>query len=73
MSKNKKNRTDKKPLTSDDALAERRKRMVTYAADNFDMNLRDKGSFTCDDCSLKNDCHYVYDLYNTNGDCLAEK
>lgn len=30
-------------------------------------------SFTCDDCPAKRTCGFVFDLYNTNGDCLAEK
>lgn len=29
--------------------------------------------FTCDDCGLKHKCAFVYDGYNTNGDCLADK
>ncbi len=29
--------------------------------------------FTCDICSLKHDCEYAYDEYNTDGDCLASK
>ena len=28
---------------------------------------------TCNDCSDKETCIYAFDLYNTNGDCLAEK
>lgn len=29
--------------------------------------------FTCDDCGAKRNCALVFDPYNTNGDCLAEK
>jgi hypothetical protein len=29
--------------------------------------------FTCDECPFKTTCEYVFDPYNTNGDCLAEK
>ena len=29
--------------------------------------------FTCDDCTELHHCPYVFDLYNTNGDCIAEK
>lgn len=29
--------------------------------------------FTCDGCSYSPSCEYVYDLYNTYGDCLANK
>ena len=30
-------------------------------------------SFTCDDCGGVDECEWAWDLYNTNGDCLAEK
>jgi len=29
--------------------------------------------FTCDGCPSRFECEWVYDLYNTDGDCLAEK
>ena len=29
--------------------------------------------FTCDDCARAPVCALVFDLYNTNGDCLWEK
>lgn len=29
--------------------------------------------FTCDDCPARKECIFVYDPYNTSGDCLAEK
>lgn len=29
--------------------------------------------FTCFLCSEKDKCVYAWDLYNTNGECLAEK
>lgn len=29
--------------------------------------------FTCHDCPLEPDCEFAWDLYNTEGDCLAEK
>ena len=29
--------------------------------------------FTCDDCPARKMCHFVFDPYNTDGDCLAEK
>lgn len=28
---------------------------------------------TCNTCSDKNTCKYAFDLYNTDGDCLASK
>lgn len=30
-------------------------------------------AFTCDECPAKNTCEWVFDLYNTDDDCLAEK
>ena len=32
-----------------------------------------KGAFTCKDCAQRFTCHVAFDLYNTEGDCLAEK
>jgi len=29
--------------------------------------------FTCDDCDSRFTCCYVFDIYNTDGDCLAMK
>ena len=28
---------------------------------------------TCNDCPDKETCNYAWDLYNTEGDCLASK
>lgn len=33
----------------------------------------DVDSFTCDDCGARFNCPLVFDLYNTDGDCLMEK
>lgn len=30
-------------------------------------------SYTCDNCDDASDCAYAFDLYNQDGDCLAEK
>lgn len=29
--------------------------------------------FTCDNCAHMPECSLAFDLYNTNGDCLASK
>jgi hypothetical protein len=34
---------------------------------------RPKEDFTCHGCGLVNNCRYAWDLYNTDGDCLADK
>lgn len=28
---------------------------------------------TCEGCGANDNCEFVWDLYNTDGDCLAEK
>lgn len=30
-------------------------------------------SITCEDCPHNDDCEWAWDLYNTDGDCLAMK
>jgi len=35
--------------------------------------LLDKNKFTCNTCFSKDECQYAWDLYNTDGDCLALK
>lgn len=32
-----------------------------------------KEEFTCNKCPAADDCAFAWDLYNTNGDCLADK
>lgn len=32
-----------------------------------------RGEFTCDNCGAKYHCEYVFDWYNIDGDCIAEK
>jgi hypothetical protein len=29
--------------------------------------------FTCDNCGLRYTCEWVFDMYNTDGDCIASK
>lgn len=29
--------------------------------------------FTCDECGARQTCDFAFDVYNTDGDCLAEK
>jgi hypothetical protein len=33
----------------------------------------DKELYSCFTCVGKEDCKFIYDIYNTNGDCLAWK
>lgn len=46
-----------------------RKRMINDLHKN-DISFTE---LTCDDCDLKYRCRELYDLYNTDGDCLAIK
>ncbi len=51
-------------------LARIRKESLSLVSPDFtDFN----GFFTCDNCVSAPTCAYVFDAYNTNGDCLAEK
>jgi hypothetical protein len=33
----------------------------------------DNIEITCEECELNDNCEFAWDLYNTDGDCLAEK
>ena len=33
----------------------------------------DIDKFTCDDCPARYTCEWAFDIYNTDGDCLADK
>jgi MoaA/NifB/PqqE/SkfB family radical SAM enzyme len=33
----------------------------------------EKERYTCNDCPDKEVCEFAFDLYNLDGDCLAEK
>lgn len=60
----------KPPLTEEQLTnlrAEAIKEYVEYL--HFDPD----AAFTCDACPVRYDCIFVFDAYNTGGDCLAEK
>ena len=38
-----------------------------------DKHFKDKKNLTCDTCFKTKECIFAFDLYNTNGDCLAMK
>ena len=46
------------------ALAELDRRYIVDYGDDI---------FTCDHCEYAPKCPWVYDLYNTNGDCIEMK
>lgn len=55
---------------SPDVLARRREKMIKY------LRLASYGdgySITCDDCDARSRCQYSFDVYNTDGSCLAMK
>lgn len=64
------NRPLKPPLTEEQLTTFRAKSIKDYAS-AFDFPLDAK--FTCDSCSFRYDCIFVFDAYNTGGDCLADK
>jgi hypothetical protein len=43
------------------------------AKKDFDKHGYDFDACPCPTCPDKTTCAYAYDLYNTNGDCLASK
>lgn len=65
-------------FSEEELTKERAKAVADYV--NF-MNQYFKGKpvtvesvkFTCDDCPLRYTCEFVFDTYNMDGDCLAEK
>lgn len=44
-----------------------------YAQLGFDETTAHELVLTCDTCSDAPVCEYAFDLYNTDGDCLASK
>ncbi len=65
--------TEKRPLTDEEQVRIRAE-SVDYAKKYpFIPLVGGDVSFTCDDCGGTAVCDWVYDLYNTDGDCLAEK
>jgi len=58
--------TRKVPLT-DDQLNDLR------AASTAHVEEGPPEAFTCDDCDARHRCTLVFDWYNTDGDCIAEK
>lgn len=39
----------------------------------FDLYYNNGAICTCGECELRNTCEFSYDLYNKDGDCLADK
>lgn len=60
------------PRTEKQVKELRRKCVESYAEEYSDLSM----TFTCDNCPLaggREYCPYIFDLYNTNGDCLVMK
>lgn len=70
-----------RPAVPPERLALERKRALelmreanVYLAADGDSDLFDvEAGFTCDKCELAPTCTLAFDLYNTDGDCLASK
>jgi len=54
---------------TDEQLEKIKKRAIKF----FKKRYKYTPDFTCDDCDARSRCQYVYDFYNTDGDCLAMK
>lgn len=57
------------PEATDEQLAEFRAWMLKAP----DSAGEPKGGFTCDECPLRRKCTWVFDSYNTDGDCIVAK
>lgn len=55
-------------LTDEELAADRARLVSEYAAQGYETK-----SFTCDTCDARHVCLLAFDLYNLDGDCLAEK
>lgn len=62
------NITRKVPLTPQELAADRARIVEMYRE-----HVGTIEKFTCDDCGARFTCKLVFDAYNTDGDCLAEK
>ncbi len=58
------------PLSKEE-IREKKRKLAVLAAPHFTVTEDDV--FTCDECGANDNCEYAFDLYNTHGDCLAEK
>lgn len=56
-------------IKTQEQLDKLRKKMIALSAGTGEQI----SEFTCDDCDVKERCQFVFDLYNTDGDCLAMK
>lgn len=53
--------------------AEEVRRQANEVADGMWVTHPWDGKFTCDTCRFVSKCVFAFDLYNTDGACLAEK
>gem|GEM_PF-4086041 len=64
-------------VISDDLVQLRRKAIDSYRSYFAQLGLDEAAAhklvLTCDTCSDAPTCEYAFDLYNTDGDCLASK
>ena len=56
------------PLTPAELAYDRERVVRLYAREGISIS-----TFTCDDCAARFKCKMAFDVYNTDGDCLAEK
>jgi len=58
----------KVPLTEEQLRVQRKESIESAKEHGMEV-----AKFTCDGCNLATTCKLVFDLYNTDGDCLLEK
>ena len=54
-------------------LEQYRRFLASHGEDTRDLTVDDLPICTCDDCEDNKECKYAWDMYNTDGDCLAGK
>jgi hypothetical protein len=58
------------PVDADALAKERSSALTFYVGEGM---ATPEQAFTCDGCGFAPRCLFAFDLYNTNGDCLADK
>ncbi len=58
---------------ADDMFAMLSKPSDVIIRSNEEWHMIDMKSFTCTSCIAQNYCAFAFDLYNTDGDCIAAK
>ncbi len=60
-------------LQGEELIKRKREEKARFQAIAWDQHVQWPDKFTCDECGANDTCDLAWDLYNTDGDCLAEK